>query len=577
MTLAAKTPLLAFLAATLSLTALPAAAQLSPDGQPPPEGREVGVWGQYTVGVFKMKMGRVLEAVDHLEYAWRLGDGEPAVGLMLAEAYYLLRNFTRCEMVLDDILDRDAEHTDALVLKAKVRWVKRDRRSAVLCLERARETRSSFETERLLGNMYKEIGEHEKAIEAYERCLAYDASYPYLWYRYGELLAQAGRRSDAQTALRRAMEADPSFVEPAIDLARMHVEDGHVEDAIVVLEGAVDKEIGNDEAVAMLANLYLETGRHHDGIVLLERRRAVSPLPRDAEVLLGRTYFESGRLDDAREVFETLLAREPRSAELARIVAEIHARSGDPAGARVYYERAISIAPADYRSYLALFFAASPRFAPPGGRVDLPEEDLRGLLHEASALADRADFEANYMLGLALGSAAEYDLAREHLLRAHAINADDRSTILNLANVAEKQLRFDEAERYLVRLYEMDPDDPAVCNFYGYVLAEMRKDLERARALVEHALAAEPDNGYYLDSLGWIYYQMGDYVRAVRELERASAVVAADPVILEHLGDAYAGLRRFEEAKAAYERSSRLQEGNAQILEKIESAARHLE
>jgi Flp pilus assembly protein TadD len=111
-------------------------------------------------------------------------------------------------------------------------------------------------------------------------------------------------------------------------------------------------------------------------------------------------------------------------------------------------------------------------------------------------------------------------------------------------------------------------------NFYGYLLSLMQKDLPRALDMLERALAAEPENGYFLDSFGWINYQMGNYARAVVELERASEIVRDDPVILEHLGDAYAALRRFAEARAAYERSRELQGGD-EILEKLESIPQH--
>ena len=85
------------------------------------------------------------------------------------------------------------------------------------------------------------------------------------------------------------------------------------------------------------------------------------------------------------------------------------------------------------------------------------------------------------------------------------------------------------------------------------------------------ALESEPDNGYYLDSLGWVYYQMGEYAKAVVEIEKALLRVSDDPIILEHLGDAYRAMRRFDEARAAYQKSNRLQDGNSEIIEKIQS------
>ncbi len=63
--------------------------------------------------------------------------------------------------------------------------------------------------------------------------------------------------------------------------------------------------------------------------------------------------------------------------------------------------------------------------------------------------------------------------------------------------------------------------------------------LDEAEKLIRRALEIEPDDGFYVDSLGWVYYQRGDYRRAVEHLERAVELAGDDPTVAEHLGDAY--------------------------------------
>jgi tetratricopeptide (TPR) repeat protein len=461
------------------------------------------------------------------------------------------------------------------VLKAKVRYIKRDRRSAVICLEKVRDQHpASFEVERLLGNIYFEMGDTDKALSAYERCLNIDSSYPYIQFRYARLLQGAGRVDDAEAAYRQAMVLDPEFDEPAVELAQLLVEEGRAVEAIPVLERVALREGASEEAMVSLARLYVEAGRVAEGAELLEERRALGLLGREGRILLGRLYFESGELQEAEGVFEKLLQEEPDSPELVRVLAEIRLKSNDPADAKQYYERAIGLAPKDYRSYLGLFFASSAQFTTGVTPVELDRERQMALLDEASRLVAGYDFDGNYMLGLAFLSMESLDAAERHLLRARESNGNDRATLLNLANVYEKQQRLGESVRYLDQLYRLAPDDPTVLNFYGYVLAGLGRDLERAEEMVRRALDSDPDNGYYLDSLGWVYYQMGEYTRAVTELEKAAARVKDDPVILEHLGDAYAAQRNFDKAITAYEQSNRLQGGSDQILEKIQSATR---
>src|SRR5437762_11982877 len=79
--------------------------------------------------------------------------------------------------------------------------------------------------------------------------------------------------------------------------------------------------------------------------------------------------------------------------------------------------------------------------------------------------------------------------------------------------------------------------------------AERGQNLDEAIQLINQALAIEPDNGYFIDSLGWAYYQKGRYPEALTELKRAAEKTKEpDPIIYEHLGDAY--LKNALEAEA---------------------------
>lgn len=532
------------------------------------------VYAEYVIGVYLMETGSVMQAVDHLERAWRLSRHEVAVGRKLAAGYFLLKNYARCEIVVDNILNQQPDDYDVMLLKAKIRYVKRDRSGSLALLERIREVHGlHFEIERLLGNIAYEGGDVEKALEAYANCVQVEQGYPYIYYRYGTLLSQSFRFAEAEEAFQRAIDLDPGFVEPALELANIYVNTGRPDDAIPYLEDAADVDPANMEVLIGLSQVYLQTGRWDDGIRLLEDRRRQAPLPRDVEVLRGRFYYEAGEYGEAMAVYGELLEKEKNNPELARILGEISLRAGDADRSLQYFDMAIEMDRSDYRSYIGKFFAAMPNFNEDNLTIDVSLQEAVQLLEHAARLVKGFDFDGNYLLGVSYQSLDSLETAKMYLLRANEIKSDDRGTLLNLTTICEKTKQYEDAERYLNRLYELYPDDPTICNFYGYLLAEMRKDLELAEKLVQKALEAEPENGYYLDSLGWVYYQMGDYAKAIVELEKAVLHVSDDPIILEHLGDAYRALRRFGEARAAYERSSELQDGNAEILEKIQSTS----
>ena len=80
----------------------------------------------------------------------------------------------------------------------------------------------------------------------------------------------------------------------------------------------------------------------------------------------------------------------------------------------------------------------------------------------------------------------------------------------------------------------------------------MGTNLDEAEQLIRRALEVSPQDGYYVDSLGWVYYQRGDYEKAADHLERAVELVGDDPTITEHLADAYRQLQKTQQALRLY-------------------------
>jgi Flp pilus assembly protein TadD len=99
---------------------------------------------------------------------------------------------------------------------------------------------------------------------------------------------------------------------------------------------------------------------------------------------------------------------------------------------------------------------------------------------------------------------------------------------------------------------ELNPKNAAALNYLGYTWAEQGTRLEEAESLIRRALQVEPNDGFYIDSLGWVYYQRGNYAKAVEHLERAVELVGDDPTVIEHLGDAYEKAGRTMDASRAY-------------------------
>jgi tetratricopeptide (TPR) repeat protein len=119
----------------------------------------------------------------------------------------------------------------------------------------------------------------------------------------------------------------------------------------------------------------------------------------------------------------------------------------------------------------------------------------------------------------------------------------------------EKMKDYDGAEREFKRVIEWNPKNASALNYLGYMLADRNVRLPEALQLIKKAVEIEPNNGAYLDSLGWIYFRMGDLDKAEQNLRRAIERFSKDPTVHDHMGDVYYKQGRVKEAIHHWQRS----------------------
>ncbi|WP_377191299.1 tetratricopeptide repeat protein [Ruegeria meonggei] len=119
----------------------------------------------------------------------------------------------------------------------------------------------------------------------------------------------------------------------------------------------------------------------------------------------------------------------------------------------------------------------------------------------------------------------------------------------------ERLKNWDLAETDFRRALELNPDQPQVLNYLGYSLVERQEKLDEALDMIERAVAARPDSGYIVDSLGWVLFRLGRYDEAVAHMERAVELMPVDPVVNDHLGDVYWAVGRAREAEFQWKRA----------------------
>lgn len=119
----------------------------------------------------------------------------------------------------------------------------------------------------------------------------------------------------------------------------------------------------------------------------------------------------------------------------------------------------------------------------------------------------------------------------------------------------ERQKHIDAAEQQFRQSLASDPNDALALNYLGYMLADHDQKLNEALQLVEHAVKLDPENGAYLDSLGWVHYKLGHYELAEETLQKAITLIPKDPTVHDHLGEVYASAGHLQQAVAQWESS----------------------
>ena len=129
-------------------------------------------------------------------------------------------------------------------------------------------------------------------------------------------------------------------------------------------------------------------------------------------------------------------------------------------------------------------------------------------------------------------------------------------TLLYFRGVAlQRSDEWTRAEQDFLKALELQPDEPHVLNYLAYSWVEMGQNYDRALDMLAKAVALKPEDGFIVDSLGWVFYRLGRYDEAVTELERAIELRPQDPVINDHLGDAYWKVGRHHEARYQWQRA----------------------
>ena len=158
----------------------------------------------------------------------------------------------------------------------------------------------------------------------------------------------------------------------------------------------------------------------------------------------------------------------------------------------------------------------------------------------------------------------DYKTAEKKLLRAVELDNKSENHYFYLAIAKQKNNKIKEALSHLENALELNPENAMINNYLGYLYADLNINIDRSLILIRKALEKEPNNGAYIDSLGWAYFKKGMYTEALAELLRAEKQLdldaTPDSTVYDHIGDVYDKLGRREQAVNYWKKSLDLKE-----------------
>jgi tetratricopeptide (TPR) repeat protein len=331
------------------------------------------------------------------------------------------------------------------------------------------------------------------------------------------------------------------------------------------------------ELAALFETQILARRSNAEALVQLQKFVDANPKATEARMNLARLYATEQRLPEARREFQRLAADFPENVELGLAIGLLSLQLSDFDTADQQLSKLLAGTPKDpdtLRFYLGRTAEGRKQFGDAlkwYRAVESGEQRVPAQIAEASVLARQGrtkearevlrqivpsslDQRVQLILTEAqvLRDAKDFQGAFDLLAAALAKTPDTADLLYDQALVAERLGRFDVTEKNLARVIEIRPDHAHAYNALGYTLADRNVRLDEAQKLIEQALRLAPDDPYILDSMGWVFFRMGDSHKALEFLERAYKL-KRDAEIAAHLGEVLWTQGRRDEAQRIWD------------------------
>lgn len=470
---------------------------------------------------------------------------------------------------------------------------------------------SNYELVADVARRFLQQGKTDRALKLLDRVAERPDAPGELHALHGVALTSVGRTADALKAYMRAAERPPVIVAVYQAVVRILADDRRTAEALPLLIRARKSFATEPGSLLDIADLYRVIGSADArwqvqakaaALEVLAQVRSLKPEDPALALRLSDRYAQLGQADQAEAVLRELQERAPRNSAAVSRLAELYLRSGRIPEASRQLEALRKIDPANPVTYYFLGVVAleekqferarnhferailiNPGLEP--AHTDLAVA-LLSLLRpeEAVSVLDRArkevppSFRIEYLSGVARSQLKRFDQALEAYSAAEKLGSTNQPPLTDhrfyfqVGALLERKGDETKSIEYLEKALELKPDYDDALNHLGYMWAEKGKNLPKARAMIEQALKAEPENPAYMDSMGWVLFKLGKHPEALDWLLKArQRMTEPDATVLDHVGDAAAACARWDLAREAWAASLKV-EASPAIAKKLAEA-----
>jgi len=477
--------------------------------------------------------GRIDEALQHLQAAYRLNPDDLSTGVAVSQLLSSIGRTAEAERVLAQLLERAPDQRALNYNYAQILTKLGRGNESKQYLERAVLLDPTFAPAILqLVDIYQKENDYEKAAEVLQPLAEEDPMNLDLQRQQGYFYLRAGKSDKARAVFKALVAADPKDSRSEFYLAEALSDLEQYGDADKIYRSLLEKTPNDPEVLASFG--LVQTGQHKfdEARKTFEALLALPDLPDNLRVLaktqLALIASQTGDLDQAVAMVRPILIfRDKPNGQAVNIALDALKKQ------KKYYEGVDLLQP------LVEQFGSDP-FVNARYVEMLTRAGETAKAKEAAATQEKFGTRNSIAVAEAFVQAEKYPEAIELLKRAAAKKPDDMDVLFELGSVYERSGDKANAEKAFLSLLQDHPDHAATLNYLGYMWAEGGVNLDRAAEMLNRAVTQEPRNGAYVDSLGWVYFRQGKLDLAEKYLTDATKLLPRDATVHEHLADVFA-------------------------------------